>query len=522
MGTPKHIDINDQFKFALRQMETTHDHIFITGKAGTGKSTLLKYFRDHTQKSFVVLAPTGVAAVNIDGQTIHSFFKFRPNVSVDKVRGRSNPRAKTKTIYQKLHTIIIDEISMVRADLLDCIEKFMRLNGPVPGEAFGGVQLIFFGDLYQLPPVVRREDWEVLKNHYASPHFFSAKCIEAIDISLIELDRIYRQNSEVFIEILNSIRANTVTDHLLSHLNQTCFDAPVNTDKQAFVITLTGTNKTADAINTEALESIDEKYHLLEGELTGEFREDSLPSPQDLKLKPGAQIMLTNNDPKQRWINGTMGKVLRLSQTDDYETVIRVELDSGQRVNVTPNTWEMTKYVTDGTKIMTEVIGTYTQYPLKLAWAITVHKSQGKTFDNVIIDLGRSAFAAGQTYVALSRCRTLEGISLKQKITKRHIITDGMITNFLVSLKMKQAQAQQSNHEKVYRLGDAIESGSEVSIDYIRKNGDVSTRTIEPESIGSVALSDDSGIPIDTVKGYCHTAQKTMTFSIPQILRIHR
>ncbi len=518
MAASDTLDLNDQFKAALYAMENSRQNIFVTGKAGTGKSTLLSYFRDHTQKSFAVLAPTGVAAVNIEGQTIHSFFKFRPDVTVDRVKRRGSSKAKTKTIYQKLQVLIIDEISMVRADLMDCMEKFMRLNGPIPGEPFGGVQIIVFGDLFQLPPVVKREDWDVLGQQYKSPHFFSAHCAPDLDFQLIELGHIYRQQDPEFIAILNKIRSGHATNEDLSQLNDRCYNKP-NDLQSDLTITLTGTNKLADEINDENLEALDEKYHLFEGELSGEFRQDSLPSPLELKLKPGAQIMMTNNDPKQRWINGTMGKIMRISQNDDYELVVRVELESGKRVNVSKNTWDMTKYVVDGEKISTEIIGSYNQYPLKLAWAITIHKSQGKTFDDVVIDLGRSAFAAGQTYVALSRCRTLEGITLTSKLSNRHIISDHAVTKFLVSLTLKKAQEHLSDHEKLYRIGDAIESASDITIDYIRMTGEISNRRIEPESLGQATVD---GQQVDTLKAYCHVAQRPMTFSIPQILKIHK
>ena len=515
------LDMSDQFKEALHIMESGRDNLFVTGKAGTGKSTLLTYFRDHTQKRFVILAPTGVAAVNIGGQTIHSFFKFRPDVTPDRVRRRGSPNSKKKTIYQKLEVLIIDEISMVRADLMDCIEKFLRLNGPIPGEPFGGVQIILFGDLYQLPPVIRKEDWEILREHYPSPHFFQAQCLKNLPLHMVELDHIYRQKDPVFIDLLNKIRSGLITLPEIEQLNASCYktDNSHNSaeDQNEFRITLTSTNKAADALNDENLEDIEEKYHLFDGELTGEFKNDSLPSPELLKLKKHAQVMLTNNDPKQRWINGTMAKILRIGQSEDYETFIRVELESGKRVSVYPAKWEMTKYVAEGETFSTEVIGTYTQFPVKLAWAITIHKSQGKTFDHVDIDLGRSSFAPGQTYVALSRCRSLEGIRLMQPMTMRHIISDKAVTTYLVNLELQQASERLNTNEKMYALADAIENSQNVIIDYIRQNGEKSTRSIEPQEFGSFSKGDND---FPTLKAYCHTASKQMVFALDQILSI--
>lgn len=520
-GIQEPIEFNSCFRHALRTMETTKQNLFITGKAGTGKSTLLKYFRDHTQKRFVLLAPTGVAAVNINGQTIHSFFGFKPSVTVDHVKthGRAITKSKKK-LFQNLDVIIIDEISMVRADLFDCMDAFLRFHGPQPGEPFGGVQVIVFGDLYQLPPVIRQDDLATFHTHYKSPHFFQAHCFCELDMTMIELEHIYRQKDPVFIRLLNQIRLGNITQTDLDEINYACFtpeDSQSQDSSKTLAITLTGTNHSADQINEAHLSNLEGDNSVFEGEITGQFREDSLPSPELLSLKPGAQIMMTNNDPKQRWINGTMGKVLRIGQTDSYENYIRVELETGKRVSVLEATWDMTKFVLENEKLTAKTVGSYKQFPLKLAWAITIHKSQGKTFQNVIIDLGAKAFAAGQTYVALSRCRSLEGTTLTKPVTNAHILKDSHVLSFLVSQKLRQAEKEFPINERLFQIADAIEEALDVEIHYLRLNGDESRRHIEPQNLTQV---EHDQITKDVLKAYCYKAQKQITFSVYQILSI--
>lgn len=417
-----HIEINDKFKEAIRLAETGKN-IFITGKAGTGKSTLLKVIKETLTQNYVVLAPTGVAAVNIGGQTIHSFFGFRPDITVEKVLKRKHPR--NPDVYENLEVLIIDEISMVRADLLDCVNTFLTMHGPERGRPFGGVQLIFIGDLYQLPPIVTYKEKDIFNELYISPYFFDSKAFSEVEFKIIELTKIYRQTEEEFVNILNSVRNKTVTDELLYSLNRRV-DFTFDPDPKEGYIELVTINAKAQEINDRRLKTLSGKLYTYEGIMSGEFDERSYPAPHVLDLKVGAQVMMTSNDSKGRWFNGTVGII------DKVDDSIHVKLENGNIIEVEPNTWEMFKFSFDrlSQKIVSEVAGAFTQYPLMLSWAVTIHKSQGKTFNKVIVDMGTGAFAHGQTYVALSRCTTLSGLVLRVPIEKRHILLDNRVVNF--------------------------------------------------------------------------------------------
>ncbi|MCP4922559.1 MAG: AAA family ATPase, partial [bacterium] len=336
------LDFNDQFTKAHCLMEMSDASLFLTGKAGTGKSTLLTYFRKTTKKKVVFLAPTGVAAVHIKGQTIHSFFKFKPNVTLQSIR--SQRLSDAKNIYKKLDTLVIDEVSMVRADLMDCIDKFLRLNGKDANKPFGGIQMIFIGDLYQLPPVINSQDKQIFNTLYESPYFFSAHFFKDFEMELIELEKIYRQKDTDFIQILNAIRNNSVTQEQLDVLNRQ-HDPNYVPPENPFFISLTPTNKRAQQINQERLSALKNESSLFEAEISGTFGKESYPCPLELDLKPGAQIMMNNNDVKGRWINGTMGKVVRIEESSDPElpTNVVVRLENGRHVYVTPNKWEIYK-----------------------------------------------------------------------------------------------------------------------------------------------------------------------------------
>jgi len=308
---PTAIDFNPEFLRALDLMEETDKNIFITGRAGTGKSTLLNYFYSHTKKNVVLLAPTGVAAVNIGGQTIHSFFQFKPNVTLTSIKKRKGSDKNENSLYKKLTTIIIDEISMVRADLLDCVDKFLRLNGPDSKRPFGGVQMIFIGDLYQLPPVVTSTEREIFRSYYSSPYFFSAKVIKGMDMEFIELEKVYRQKDDEFIRLLNAIRNKSVTDEDIAIFNQRC-DQFFQASSDDFYISLTSTNDLADAINEQHLAQLPGKIWKAWGLVEGDFGVESMPTALELKLKKDAQIMLLNNDAYGQWVNGTIGKIKNL------------------------------------------------------------------------------------------------------------------------------------------------------------------------------------------------------------------
>ncbi len=423
--------ITAEFLQALELMEESHQHIFVTGKAGTGKSTLLQHFRATTKKKVVVLAPTGVAALNVQGQTVHSFFKFRPDTTPESVSRISPSQGKQ---YKELEAIIIDEVSMLRADLLDCIDTFLRKHGPHPGKFFGGIQMLFFGDLYQLPPVVTALERDMFQNYYKGSHFFNAKVIDELTLYIVELTTVYRQQEESFIEVLNAIRSNSAESHHLATLNARHFP---NQEARG-AITLTTTNDLADTVNQQRLAALTSKPFTWKAVSTGSFQDRDMPTPADLILKPGAQVMLLTNDQRGRFVNGSVGTIIRqVEDPAELAPLVEIKLTTGSTVRIAPFTWEMYKHEFNETSgsVEPKVTGTYTQYPLRLAWAVTIHKSQGKTFDNVVIDLGRGTFSPGQLYVALSRCRTLDGITLRQPIQSRHVMSNPAIVTFLSSFR---------------------------------------------------------------------------------------
>jgi ATP-dependent DNA helicase PIF1 len=425
------LDLNPQFMRALELMNNTKEHLFITGNAGTGKSTLLELFRKQTHKKVVVLAPTGVSALNVKGQTVHSFFGFKPNLTLSKVR-----RAKKEklALYDNLDAIVIDEISMVRADLLDCVDKALRLNRDAPHLPFGGVQMIFIGDLFQLPPVVTEREQFMFENEYESPYFFSAFAFDELDLKYVELKKIYRQEEKRFVELLNNVRHNQVSAENMQTL-ENLHNPFYEPDADDVSVCLTTTNKMAGRINDHELKRLLAKEMSFHGSLEGEFGDRRLPAPDQLKIRAGAQVMMVCNDHQRRWANGTIGIIVEIQKSSDpaKPDAILVELQDSRLVCVLPYTWEMFRYVfdEDSGRMETEVTGKYTQYPMILAWAVTIHKSQGKTLENVIIDTGWGTFAHGQMYVALSRCTTLEGMVLKQPFRAKDVILDQRVVNFI-------------------------------------------------------------------------------------------
>lgn len=422
-------DTNPQFKNALELMGETREHIFLTGCAGTGKSTLIERFRNATHKNIAALAPTGVAALNIHGQTIHSFFHFGIDVTPEKIRRSSG---KNNLIFKNLETLIIDEVSMVRADMLDCVDKALRVNRD-NHQPFGGVQMIFVGDLYQLPPVVTKEENSIFDGHYASPYFFDARVMYDLKFKVIELTTVYRQRDVDFVNLLNAVRTGTVDEAILETINSRCADGAEAADNaEDFSVTLTTRTHLAEKVNLRKLALLPSKTVFCDANVIGDFKEKTMPTQTNLQLKTGAQIMLLNNDPRKRWVNGTLGKIIKVDKAATG-TTLQIQLQNGNIVDVGRHTWEMTQYYFDqkAGKIDSRATGSFTQYPLKLAWAVTIHKSQGKTFDNVAIDVGEGAFAHGQIYVALSRSTTLEGITLRRPILAEHIFADRRIDDFL-------------------------------------------------------------------------------------------
>lgn len=418
----KQIDITPEFQHALDVIEREGQSVFVTGKAGTGKSTLLHYLRETTTKSTAILAPTGVAALNVGGQTIHSFFRFPPTL-IDPHRIR---RLKNAKVFENLQLLIIDEVSMVRADVMDGIDTALRVQRDNMTTPFGGVQVVLCGDLFQLPPIVRDGEMQAFfDEHYGGPYFFFAKVFHELQPSSIELTTIYRQRDDAFIRILNKIREHNLDSALFSLLN-TRVQGLDNSVVNSSFISLTATNEAAYRKNRSMLEQINAKAYIYPATVAGLFDPSIYPTESLLELKRGAQVMLLKNDPEKRWVNGTLGRICALN-----ENKVSVEIE-GRAYEIEPETWESMqyRYHRDTNRIEEEVIGTFTQYPLRLAWAITIHKSQGQTFDNVFIDLGRGAFAHGQTYVALSRCTSLEGIVFSRPVTARDILFDERVYDY--------------------------------------------------------------------------------------------
>lgn len=408
---------NKEMMQAYRLLKNTNISFFLTGRAGTGKTTFLKKAQSEINKKFIVLAPTGIAAINAGGMTIHSFFGFEPKVLTPYDKASLNN--ERYAILRDADTIIVDEVSMVRCDLIDAMNRALQkcMKNTLP---FGGKQMLFVGDMFQLEPVVNADDKEEMKALYGDrkPFFFNADVFSHITINPIELRQVYRQTDEAFITLLDNIRNESAgledLDLLNSRVGKPC-------DGEKAVITLTSTNKVARSINETKLAQMLEPEYVFEGVVEGDFNVEKFSTTEKtLRLRVGAQVMFTRNDISKRWVNGTLGKVEKIE-----DGVITVKLNDGTEHIVDRVTWEKVKYSYNKETKTTnkEIVGTFTQFPLKLAWAITIHKSQGLTFDHVQIDFSGGVFAAGQTYVALSRARTLDGLYLKKPVLEKHVIT---------------------------------------------------------------------------------------------------
>jgi ATP-dependent DNA helicase PIF1 len=508
------LDFNPQFRAAIELMENREQNLFITGRAGTGKSTLLNYFQKTTAKRHVVLAPTGVAAINVGGQTIHSFFNFGPDVTVKSVKRLK--AGSFRNIYKKIDTIIIDEISMVRADLLDCVEKFLKLNGPDEMAPFGGVQMVFIGDLYQLPPVVTSAEKEIFRMHYQTPYFFSAQSFKSMEMEFIELEKVYRQKDDEFVRLLNAIRNRSVTEEDLAIINKRL--APdFETPKDDFYIQLTSTNDMADKINETEMKKLPGKTHKFKAGINGDFGKEYMPTASELRLKKGAQIMMLNNDQLGRWVNGTIGVMIGTSKDDEENTLIKARLDIGEDVFISPYTWSIYRFYIDKNQLASEVVGTFTQYPIRLAFALTIHKSQGKTFGKVIIDLGRGTFAHGQLYVALSRCVSFDGIVLKKPVKKGHILLDWAVVNFLTQHQYKLAEKKQPATDKLTMIKDAIQDKRKIEILYLKAKDEKSRRTLKPLDVRQMQFN---GRKFTGLEAFCQTRGEIRVFNVDRILEI--
>ena len=466
---------NKEFQDALQLITHTRQSVFLTGKAGTGKSTFLKYICNHTKKKYVVLAPTGIAAINAGGVNLHSFFKlpFRPMLPDDPDLSLSHgrifeffkyPKEKRKIIAE-VDLIIIDEISMVRADIIDCVDRILRVYSGNMRLPFGGKQLLFVGDVFQLEPVVPSDQKEILSLFYASPFFFSARVFKDINLVPIELQKVYRQTDSVFINILDRIRNNAARKQELDTLNGRYFPSfePQNED---MYITLATRRDQVDFINEKKLAELPGEEYVSVGKIEGDFPESSLPTQLNLSIKEQAQVIFIDNDYERRWVNGTIGMVSGIDENGN----VYVLLESGVEHLVEPTSWRNYKYKYNEKekRIEEEIVGTFEQLPIRLAWAITVHKSQGLTFSRVVVDLTGGVFAGGQTYVALSRCTSLEGLVLKSKISSRDIFIRKEIVEFsqifnnqaLIekSIKESEAELQYGRAAQGFRQGNMKEA----------------------------------------------------------------
>ena len=444
---------NPELTLAYNYAQYTHRNIFLTGKAGTGKTTFLRHLAANTHKRMVVLAPTGVAAINAGGSTIHSFFQIAPGLYLPGREVNQSKRygfSKQKlSILRTLDLLVIDEISMVRCDLLDAIDDILR-RYQNRNKPFGGVQLLMIGDLQQLAPVAQEKEWDLLREHYATPYFFDSHALQLTDYTVIELNKVYRQQDMEFITLLNQVRDNRLDEQGFSLLNSRYIPGFRPSEDEHYII-LTTHNHQADSINEKRMAELTAEPMIFRAEVKGEFPESSYPTDKELTLKAGAQVMFCKNDASRdkAYYNGLIGQIVNISSQGEVRVSVPEENGHRRYIDVNPVVWENLKYETNARtgQITEKVVGTFSQIPLRTAWAITIHKSQGLTFDKAIINAGK-AFSPGQVYVALSRCRTLDGMVLSTPIDRSVIWNDRAVTDFNRQAVLRHPTVQQLQQDR--------------------------------------------------------------------------
>ncbi len=421
--------LDEERLYALRRMESGKN-IFLTGKGGAGKSALSRHFLETTKRKILVAATTGIAAINVGGQTAHTAFGLRPGMTLSGVKKSNHPSME---IFQHLDGVMIDELSMARADFMDMMDKVARLHGPHPDRPFGGLQIIGVGDLFQLPPVVTDEEVKYFSMAYEGPYFFNAHCFPSLEMEYIELERVFRQKDPTLVDVLNKVRMGEATNADLDVLNVRV-DQKFRQRKYPGHIYLATKNRVVDEINFAKLKVLPGESSRFPAVVRGAFPKGGYPAEQFLELKVGARVMLLNNDRMKRWVNGDTGTVVEVEAA-----AVIADIPRSGRVAVEPNQWESTVQEYDKAKdeLVLRVVGTYTQFPVRLAWAITAHKSQGQTFDKVIVDLSEGTFAHGQAYVALSRVTSLEGLVIRKRLTTDDLVFDERVRTFIEQAKKK-------------------------------------------------------------------------------------